>query len=88
MHGSHGGLQLTLAEFMTDNGYFVSVINPAQIHAFGKSELTRAKTDKADAKLIARYGSKADQLHAWVPLPRDIRDLQAMARRVEHLLEM
>jgi transposase len=82
-----GSYSLPLAEFMTDRGYWVSVINPAQIHAFGKSELSRAKTDKADAKLIARYGLQAE-LRAWIPLPINIRDLQAMTHRIGHLLEM
>lgn len=82
-----GSYSLGLAESLTDQGYFVSVVNPAQIHAYGKSELSRAKTDKADAKLIARYALQAD-LKAWVPLPKIIRDLQAMIRRIEHLLEM
>jgi len=40
---------------MVRQGYPVSVVNPAKIKAFAKSELSRAKTDKADAKLIARY---------------------------------
>jgi len=82
-----GSYSLPLAEFMTGKGHFVSVINPAQIHAFGKSELNRAKTDKADAKLIARYGLQAT-LKAWVPQPGNIRVLQAMTHRVGHLLEM
>jgi transposase len=30
-------------------------VNPAKIKAFANSELSRAKTYKADAKLIARY---------------------------------
>ena len=72
---------------MTGQGYFVSVVNPAQTHAFGKSELSRAKTDKADAKLIARYGLQA-QLDRWAPLPANVRHLQALTRRLEHLLEM
>lgn len=82
-----GAYGLPLAEFLVEQGYFVSVVNPAQIHAFGKSELSRAKTDKADAKLIARYALQAD-LIAWKPLPANIRTLQALTRRVEHLLEM
>lgn len=82
--GTYG---LPLADFLVKRGYFVSVVNPAQIHAFGKSELSRAKTDKADAKLIARYALQAD-LIAWKPLPANLRTLQALTRRVEHLLEM
>lgn len=82
-----GAYGLPLAEFLAGQGHFVSVVNPAQIHAFGKSELSRAKTDKADAKLIARYGLQAP-LDRWVPPPTNIRHLQALTRRLEHLLEM
>lgn len=49
-----GAYSIPLAEFLVEQGYRVSVVNPAKIHAFAKSELSRAKTDKADAKLIAR----------------------------------
>lgn len=82
-----GAYSLPLAEFLIERGYFVSVINPAQIHAFGKSELNRAKTDKADSKLIARYALQSE-LKIWTPPPCNIRELQALTRRIEHLLEM
>ena len=52
---STGAYSLPLADFLVAQGYAVSLVNPAKIHAFAKSELSRAKTDKADAKLIARY---------------------------------
>ena len=52
-----GAYSIPLADFMVSQGYPVSVVNPAKINAFAKSELSRAKTDKADAKLIARYAS-------------------------------
>jgi transposase len=61
------------------------VVNPAKINAFAKSELSRARTDKADGKLIARY---AATLHPPIPPPENIRRLQALVRRVEYLLEM
>lgn len=82
-----GAYSIPLAEFLVERGYRVSVVNPAKIHAFAKSELSRAKTDKADAKLIARYcfSMKPD---LWMPPPPSIRKLQALLRRVEHLLEM
>lgn len=82
-----GAYSIPVAEFMANQGYPVSVVNPAKIHAFAKSELSRAKTDKADAKLIARY---AAIMHPplWVAPPHNIRVLQALIRRVEHLLEM
>lgn len=82
-----GAYSLPLADFLSAQGFFVSVVNPARIAAFAKSELSRAKTDKADAKLIARYVF-AMRPPAWVPPPAELRELQALLRRLENLLEM
>lgn len=82
-----GGYSLPLAEHLVRRGLRVSVVNPAKIAAFAKSELSRAKTDQTDAKLIARY-ALAMQPSPWTPPPREICRLQALLRRVEHLLEM
>jgi transposase len=84
---STGAYSLPLADFLVNQGHAVSLVNPAKIHAFAKSELSRAKTDKADAKLIARYALTM-QPPLWIPPPAAIRELQALVRRVEHLLEM
>ena len=84
---STGPYSLPLADYLIGQGFHVSVVNPAKIAAFAKSELSRAKTDKADAKLIARY-ALAMRPSAWMPPPPEIRELQALLRRVEHLLEM
>lgn len=82
-----GAYSIPLAEFLVAHGYRVSVVHPAKIHAFAKSELSRAKTDKTDAKLIARYclTMRPDR---WAPPPPAIRTLQALLRRVEQLLEL
>ena len=82
-----GSYSLPLADYLVNHGFPVSLVNPAKIHAFAKSELSRAKTDKADAKLIARYALMT-QPPLWIPPPPNIRELQALVRRVEHLLEM
>jgi transposase len=84
---STGSYSLPLADFLAKQEHSVSLVNPAKIHAFGKSELSRAKTDKADAKLIARYALMMKP-PLWIPTPINIRELQALVRRVEHLLEM
>lgn len=84
---STGAYSIPLAEYLADAGFPVSVVNPAKIKAFAQSELVRAKTDKTDAKLIARYALEK-QPPLWTPPPPDIRTLQALLRRVEHLLEM
>lgn len=82
-----GAYSFPLAEFLADQDFWVSVVNPAKIQAFAKSELSRAKTDKADAKLIARYALEK-QPARWNPPPHNIRELQALLRRVEQLLEL
>ena len=78
-----------LAEFLHDKGYRVCVINPAVIHAFGKYELRRVKTDKADSKLIAEYAqSKQMKLRAWVPEALARRRLRALVRRLSDLNQL
>lgn len=76
-----------LSECLADAGVAVSVVNPARIAAFAKSELARSKTDKGDAKLIARFCALHDPA-LWQPQPRAIRELLALVRRLENLLEM
>ena len=44
-----------LATYLHEAGHMVSVVNPAQIKAYAQSRLSRAKTDKADATLIAQF---------------------------------
>lgn len=68
-------------------GYRVSLVNPAQIHAFGRSGLKRTKTDKADALLIARF-CEMHQPPIWTPLSPQIQQIQGLIRRLEHLDEM
>jgi transposase len=82
-----GTYSIPLAEFLVSRGFHVSVVNPAQPAAFAKSELSRAKTDRTDAKLLARY-ALAMRPEPWSPPPADIRELQALLRRLENLQAM
>jgi transposase len=76
-----------VALFLHQQGYRVSIVNPARIKAFGKSELSRTKTDKADAALIARFAAAAT-LRPWIPPQPEQRQLQALVRRLEALQRM
>lgn len=76
-----------VALYLYEAGHTVSVMNPAQIKNFGKSELVRNKTDEVDAALIARYCEKQKPL-PWTPPPLAFRELQALGRRLEALQEM
>lgn len=68
-------------------GHKVSLVNPALVRAFGQSLLKRTKTDKADAILIARFCAR-NTPGAWTPPTPELRQLQALVRRVEALEEM
>jgi len=76
-----------LATYLHEAGHVVSVVNPAVIKAYAQSHLSRAKTDKADATLIAQFCAERHPPE-WCPLPRAGRELQALARRLDALLEM
>jgi len=76
-----------LALYLYEQGQCVSLINPAAIKAFAASCLSRTKTDRVDAELIARF-CQAQQPPAWRPPAAEVRELQALVRRLEALIEM
>jgi len=75
-----------VALYLHEQGHTVSIVNPAQIKAFGQSELLRNKDDRPDAGLIRRFCEK-QQPTAWTPPPVHLRELQALTRHLENLLE-
>lgn len=75
-----------LALYLHRQGHTVSVVNPAQIKAFGQSELLRNKDDRPDAGLIRRFCEK-QRPAAWTPPPPHLRELQALTRHLENLIE-
>jgi transposase len=76
-----------LAIYLSEAGYRVSVVNPAQIKGFAQCELLRTKTDKVDSQLIARF---CQTMHPspWQPKPPHIQELQAWVRRLESLQDL
>lgn len=82
--GSYG---IGVAEYLYDLGYQVSVVNPAQVKAFGRSELVRTKTDDIDAGIIARF-CRANKPFPWNPPPQHVRELRALVRRRETVTSM
>src|SRR5574338_117530 len=65
----------------------VSVVNPAQIKAFGASQMVRTKTDKVDAKLIAQFCFERRPA-AWVPPSAAEQTLRALVLRLDALQAM
>lgn len=77
----------SLSLFLHQAGQTVSAANPAAIKAFAQSRRSRTKTDRVDAQMIAR-SCLAQAPPAWTPLPLEVRELQALVRRLESLAEM
>ena len=69
-----------VAEYLTQAGFTVSVVNPAQVKAFGSARLQRTKTDKADARLIADFCAVQSPEPWQVPTPA-LRELRALVAR-------
>ena len=65
----------------------VSVVNPAQIKAFGASRMVRTKTDKVDAKLIAQFCAERTPEPWQAPTPAE-RTLRALVLRLDALQAM
>jgi transposase len=76
-----GSYFLHLANYLTAKGYRVAVLNPKVIHHYGKMRLSRGKTDKQDAQLIARYGMDYEkELTDWqlaAPVIVELQQLQS-----------
>jgi transposase len=93
-HSFHACMEATgpyweaVAEFLTTmETATVSVINPAQIKAFGASRLVRTKTDTVDSKLIAQFCFERQPEPWQVPSPAE-RTLRALVLRLDALHKM
>src|SRR4051812_38593753 len=72
-----GPYYLRLACCLIQEGIAVSVINPLVIRRFCQMRMSRAKTDKKDAKMIAEYG-KTEQPGLWEAPQQQVITLQQM----------
>jgi transposase len=79
-----GPYYLKLACYLSTRGIAVSVVNPLVIRRFCQMRMSRAKTDKKDAMMIAEYG-KAEKPALWqIPEQHDI-SLQQMEALLANL---
>lgn len=81
-----------LAIFLVRQGKTVYVANPAQVKYFGKSQLSRTKTDRTDAKLIAQFATSqqagAKPMVPWTPPTPAQRTLRVLVERLDDLKGM
>lgn len=73
-----------IAQYLATAGVTISVVNPAQIKAYGASRLTRSKTDAVDARLIADFCAERQPAPWQAPSPEEIA-LRALVLRLEAL---
>jgi transposase len=85
--GSTGSYSEAPATHLANAGRFVSVANPARVKYAGLARGRGNKTDRADARLIAEYAAR-QKPKAWQPPPPEVRELQALVRRIDDLVEM
>jgi|SRR6185369_2064158 len=72
-----GPYYLRLASFLAGKGVEVSVINPLVIRRFCQMRMSRAKTDKKDAMMIAEYG-QSEKPGLWQVPQEQVISLQQM----------
>ena len=65
----------------------MSIVNPMRIKGDAKSQLTRTKTDRADAKLIAQFCRDLKPA-LWQTSETEVMTLQAYTRRLDALEQM
>lgn len=76
-----------LAEFLVDAGFEVSVVNPVLIRKYSESLGERSKTDKIDARVIARFCAER-RPERWQAPSKMVRSLRALVRRRDALIEL
>ena len=79
-----GGYQRPVARFLHERGLTVSVLNPKRTSAYADSQLNRSKTDKVDARLLARF-CKKEEPTPWEPSSSEQKSLKEMTRGLEQL---
>ena len=86
--GSRIGMEATgsyhqrLADLAARAGFTVYVLNPRDLRHYAHAVGLRAKTDRVDAELIARYIQREhSHLHAYVPPSREQRTLDSLLKR-------
>lgn len=76
-----------IAAYLYQAGHGVSVVNPAQIKAYGQSKLQRGKNDRLDARLIADF-CRSQSPALWQPPAPEQRELRELVRRLDDLQQI
>jgi transposase len=84
---STGPYGLNLLWHLHTQGHSCCMLNARRVKDYGRSQGRRVKTDRTDAALIASYLKTSEHLHLWEPTCQALRDLQALVRRRQDLMD-
>lgn len=82
-----GGYEAKLVEALCTAGLPVARVNPGRVRKFAQGMNWLAKTDKIDARLLARFGEKANPRLTQLPNEQEKR-LAALVKRRKQVLDM
>ena len=82
-----GGYEAKLVRSLCEADLPVARVNPGRVRKFALGLNWLAKTDKIDAKLLARFGQKANPRLTQLPNEQEKR-LGALVKRRKQVLEM
>lgn len=82
-----GNYWISLAVFLHQANFVVSVINPQRSHNYAKSLMLRPKNDQLDAQTLAKF-AQTHKPAAWTPPPQIYHELQQRLNQREALTDL
>jgi transposase len=82
-----GGWEMGAVRVLVSRGRFPVIMNPRQIRDFGKATGILAKTDKMDARVIARFAEAVRPEIRALPTP-EAQEMEALSARRRQIVEM
>ncbi len=82
-----GGYELALVAFAYEQGWQVSLPNPKKVRDWAKGMGWRAKTDRQDAHILARYGAECRPA-PQAQLATEVSELDSLLKRRQDLEQM
>lgn len=74
----------SVAQVLYEQGLYVSAVNPLLIREYGGNSLRKVKTDRADARKIARYGlDNWAELRQYTPMDEIRYELKMLNRQFQ-----
>lgn len=78
-----------IAQFLHNNGIFVSVVNALLVHDYGGNSLRKVKTDKKDALKLASYAlDRWTELDEYIPADEQRKTLKLLNRQYNQIIKI